>query len=104
MKLQMAEEHIPKAGRAGYSEHHAHDEPRTGAEQTANVHAGAGNTYGDIESAQKHGDHQKKLKVFVGNEIAEFIHGRDHTFLCMPGIAGGCKIAVFSLFGIQSYM
>ena len=94
----MAEEHIPKTDRALHSERDAHDQPRTGAEQTANVHAGAGNTYGDIESAQKHGDHQKKLKVLVGNETAEFIHGRNYTFLCMPGIAGRCKhCCVFSV-------
>ena len=74
MKLQMAEEHIPQADCARHGERYAQDELRTGAGQTVNAPAGAGYAHSDIESAQKHRDHQKKLKGFIGNEIAEFIH------------------------------
>ena len=70
----MAEEHIPQADRAKHGEHNARDKPRTGAGQAANALACAGYPHGSIEGAQKHGDHHKKLKELVGNEIAEIIH------------------------------
>ena len=91
----MAEEHILQADRAKHGEHDARDEPRTGTGQTADALASAGYPDGNIESAQKHGDHHKKLKELVGNEIAEIIHER----LFFPVHAGYSRsVVIISLF------